>query len=309
MGLRTSRRFGALLGLLAAALTTGCPPVNPPDSGLNPSETADRKAIAGLLGKPEVEPYFQSRLINDGVGIFSFSDEAPADDLPRRWGRSYATNLSNSEKAAAEVTKLQFNGSQDAVGTYEHARGGKLVLEYPWQRKMLSKPFVETAIRSARFRKLDGAWRLSDLSLIRIRPEGSKFRAGAFALKLDGQPPLRFKEEDWLPLDELPVVEAWQQGRLEVQLAYEATSDSGFYAFLSVPPMTERLRLRDDGHGGDAVPGDGIYTVEFQFPGQAGVKHLVIEAISSKTFADPAMNHYDATQWGIPYRVRGGEAR
>jgi hypothetical protein len=310
MGLRTSRRVKALLGLMAAALSAGCPPVNPPPNGGNPNEAADRQAISALLGTQDVAPFFQSRLINDGVGIFSMGSEVLPAGFPRRWGRSYAFGVQSGEPPLAESISLQFNSETEATGLYQQARGGKLVLDYTWQRKLLSKPFVETTLRTARFRKSGGSWRLSDVNLARIQPEGSAFKAGTFTLTVEGESPYRFQQDSWLELVELPRGKRDQWARLEVELSYSGESgEPAFYAFLSVPPVRDRLRLRDDGQGGDQKARDGVYSATFMLPGDLGLQHLVVDAIAGKTFADPAMTNYEATQWGIPYRVEGGEAR
>ncbi len=310
MGLRTSRRVKALLGLTAAALSAGCPPVNPPPAGGNPNEAADRLAITALLGTQDVAPFFQSRLINDGVGIFSAGSEVVPVGFPRRWGRSYAFDVQGAEPSIADATSLQFISDSEATGRYRQARGGKLLLDYTWQRKLLSKPFVETAQRLARFRKSGGTWRLSDVNITRIQPEGSTLKAGTFILAVEGESPHRYQEDSWIEVTELPRGKRNQWARLEVELSYGgAAGDPAFYAFLSVPPMRDRLRLRDDGQGGDQKARDGVYSASFMLPGELGLSHLVVDAIAGKTFADPAMTNYEATQWGIPYRVEGGEAR
>lgn len=311
MDRRSSRRVRAVLGLLAASLATGCPATNPPPNGHNPNEAADRRAIADLLDAGKLDSFFQPRLINDGVGIFSLDSPTMGPDFPRRWGRSYAFAVQSTEAALSESVSLGFFGPTEAVGRYQRPIGGKLVLDYTWQRKLLAKPFVETSERSARFTKAGGSWHLSHIGLARIRPENSGLKAGGITLMVDGQPPLTFHEDDWLEVEDLPRVAPLQRGRIEVALSYAGQADSpAFYAFLLVPPMRDRLRLRDDGLGADRKKGDGIYTSpEFSFESRAGVNHLVIDAIAGGTFRDPAMNNYDATQWGIPYRVEGGEGR
>ncbi len=310
MGLRSSRRLKALLGLTAAALSAGCPPTSTPPSGVNPNEAADRQAISSVLGESEVAPLFPSRLINDGVGIFSAGTEVLPSGFPRRWGRSYSFTVQGKETSIPESTSLQFTSATEATGLFKQDRAGKLVLDYTWQRNLLSKPFVETAQRKAHFRKTAGTWRLTDVNLVKIQPEGSAFKAGTIVLTVDGQPPRRFLPDGWIAIDDLPRVKADQWASLEVELSFEgATTDPAFYAFLSVPPMRDRLRLRDDGLGEDRQARDGVYTAHFRFGGEAGLRHLVIDAIAGKTFADPAMTNYDGTQWGIPYRVEGGEGR
>lgn len=310
MGLRLTRRMKALLGLTAAALSAGCPPVNPPPPGGNPNDAADRQAIAALLSQQDVQPFFQSRLINDGVGIFSGGAEVVPTAMPRRWGRSYAMTVQSEEKAVAEATSIQFASATEATGLFKQSRAGKMVLEYTWQRKLVSKPFVETTLRTARFRKVDGAWSLSDVNLARIQPEDSAIKSGTFTLTVDGQASRRFQQGDWLALSDLPSARPGSWGRIEVELSYAPQAgDQAIYAFLYVPPSGDRLRLRDDGLHGDKKARDGVYSAEFVFPGQLGSGHLVIDAIAGQTFADPAITNYEATQWGIPYRVEGGEAR
>ena len=310
MGMRSSRRLKALLGLTAAALSAGCPPVNPPPGGGNPNDAADRQAISALLAGPDVQPFFQSRLINDGVGIYGGRAEVLPLGLPRRWGRSYAMALQGEEKSIAESISIQFVSETEAMGLFKRSRGGKLVLDYTWQRQLLSKPFVETRLRTARFRKSAGTWFLSDVNLERIQPDGSKLKAGQFTLSVDGQSARRFQHGDWLAVADLPRVSPNSWGRVEVELSYtEGAGDQSLYAFLYVPPSGDRLSLRDDGLHGDKKARDGVYTAEFVFPSQPGLGHLVIDAVAGKTFVDPAMTNYDATQWGIPYRVEGGEAR
>jgi hypothetical protein len=300
----------ALLGLTAAALSAGCPPTSTPPNGVNPNEAADRQAISSVLGEPGVAPLFPSRLINDGVGIFSAGTEVLPSGFPRRWGRSYAFTVQAKETSIAEATSLSFVSATEATGLFKQDRAGKLVLDYTWQRNLLSKPFVESSQRKARFQKFAESWRLTDVNLVRIQPEGSAFKAGTFVLTVDGQPARRFQPNDWVAIDDLPRVKDDQLARLEVELTYEgATTDPAFYAFLSVPPMRDRLRLRDDGLGADRQARDGVYTAQFRFGGEPGLRHLVIDAIAGKTFADPAMTNYDGTQWGIPYRAEGGEGR
>ena len=309
MGLRTSRRVKALLGLMAAALSAGCPPVNPPPGG-NPNEAGDRAAIASLLDAQEAAPFFQSRLINDGVGIFSMESEVLPSGMPRRWGRSYAFAVQNEAPTVSKRSVVEFNKPMEAVVLYKQSVGGKLVLDYTWQRKLLSKPFVETSLRTARFRKSSDGWRLTDVNVARIHPEASGFKAGAITLSLEGEPVQRLRQDDWISLEDMPRGRAERWGRLEMELSLSGESaDPAFYAFLSVPPMRDRVRLRDDGQGADRKARDGVYSAEFMLPSEPGIRHLVIDAIASKTFADPAMTNYEATQWGIPYRVEGGEAR
>ncbi|MNR80399.1 hypothetical protein D3C72_111220 [compost metagenome] len=310
MGLRSSRRMKALLGLTAAALSAGCPPVNPPPGGGNPNDAADRQAITALLSDADVQPFFQSRLINDGVGIFGGGADVVPSGMPRRWGRSYATTVQAEEMAIAQSTSIQFASETEASGLYKRSRGGKLVLDYTWQRQLLSKPFVETTLRTARFRKSGGAWNLTDVNLSRIQPEDSKLKAGLFALSADGQAVRRFHPGDWLSVADLPRARPGSRALIEVELSHaEGSGDQALYAFLYVPPSGDRLRLRDDGLHGDKKARDGVFSAEFLFPSQPGLGHLVIDAIAGKTFVDPATTNYDATQWGIPYRVEGGEAR
>lgn len=310
MGLTSSRRVKALLGLTAAALSVGCPPVNPPPGGGNPNDAADRQAISSLLQQDAVQPLFPSRLINDGVGIFSGGAEATPAGLPRRWGRSYAMTVQSNEQAIAQATSIQFSSESEATGLFKQSRGGKLVLDFTWQRKLVSKPFVESVLRTARFSKSAEGWRLTDVNLLRIQPENSKVKAGTFTLTIDGQSARRFQQGDWLSLGNLPTARPYSWAELEVELTLDgASGDEVLYAFLYVPPSGDRLRLRDDGLGADKRARDGIYSAGFALPSQTGLGHLVVDAIAGKTLADPAMTNYDATQWGIPYRVEGGEAR
>lgn len=310
MGPYSSRRLRALLGLAAVALTTGCPPVLPPDPGPAIDQEAERKAIVELLGDSAIAAHFPSRLINDGVGIFSMTDEVPLPTLPRRWGRSYAQSVQGIEAKPADSMSLSVSSATEAKGAYQHARAGKLVLDYTWQKKLLSKPFVENTQRTALFRKVKGIWTLESVSVSQVKPETSELRAGDIALSIGGQPIRRFKSDAMLAVGDLPVALPDQDGRIEIQLSSEAEStDPTFHAFLHVPPMTQRLLLRDDGQLGDVKANDGVYTTRFNFPSQPGLRYLVIDAIAGKTFADPAMTNYDAIQWGVPYRVQGGEAR
>jgi hypothetical protein len=309
MGFCFTRRSGVLLALTAAALATGCPPVNPPVIE-PPDQTADRKAIMALVDHQELAVHFQSRLINDGVGIFSATEQVLPALLPRRWGRSYTRSTQGVEERPSDAVSLSLTGLADAEGIFQMPRPGKLVLDYTWQRKLLAKPFVETLSRRARFRKSSGTWQLASVTPTRARPEASGLRVGEFALIVDGQSPRRFKEDDFLSIEDLPKVLPDQKGRIEAQLSYVgAATQPAFYAFLHVPPTTQRLILRDDGLFGDVRANDGVYTAPFSFPSEPGLKHLVIDAVAGKTFADPAMTNYDSTQWGIPYRVQGGEAR
>lgn len=307
MGLPWSRGGKALCLFTVAVLSAGCPSVHTP-SGATQDEAGDRQAIAALLDAQESAPFFQSRLINDGVGIFSL-ESAPAG-LPRRWGRSYLYGVQGQPNPVSPYAAITFNHADEAIVLYKQPVAGKLVLDYPWQRTLLSKPFVETSLRTARIRKEGDAWRLTDVNLAQVKPDGVEFKLGTVTLKLDGGPSRRFKVEDYLSLDDLPQGKPETWGRLEVEISYPGSDrDPAFYAFLSVPPSRDRLILRDDGRGSDVTAGDGIYSAAFILPSEPGLRHLVIDVIAAKTFADPATTNYEATQWGIPYRVQGGEAR
>ncbi len=267
-------------------------------------------AISALLDQPELAPFFQSRLINDGVGIFCATEEALPPDLPRRWGRSYATFVKGKVEKAADSTSIKVNRATEATGLYKRERAGKLILDFTWQRKLLYKPFVDDSQRTATFRKSEGTWKLDAIDLARIHPTNSALRVGSFGLSVDGKTPRRFLASDMLPVAELPLVHPGAAGRLEVQLSFEGEStDPGFHAFLTVPPMAARWLMKDDGKDGDVKAKDGVYTARFSFPEQPGLRHLVVEAIAARTLADPTMTNYDAAQWGIPYRVLEGEAR
>lgn len=61
-----------------------------------------------------------------------------------------------------------------------------------------------------------------------------------------------------------------------------------------------RLRMRDDGQGGDAKAGDGIYTALWTVQ-DVGRHHLAVDVLSSRTLQTESGDDYNSTTWGLPY--------
>lgn len=61
-----------------------------------------------------------------------------------------------------------------------------------------------------------------------------------------------------------------------------------------------RLRMRDDGSGGDATAGDGIYTAQWAVQ-DVGRHHLAVDVMSARTLQTETGDDYNSTTWGAPY--------
>jgi len=320
---RTSIVFS--LSLLAASVAiAGCPWGRPimgeTPTPIDPSKQfnvdTEKQELNALIDSEAVRPYFDpSKLINDGVGIFS-SDGESDDMLPRRWGRSYPKSVQGTSTRIVDQMAIDFRTDAQRVltaeATFSVTRSARFVADFAWQTRLVTKSYNEAAERTARFVKQNGQWRLVSLSpmTLGVSPAG-KLNLDLVRLKVEGSPSLIIRDGLLLDSAQAPRVKPLQAATVEVHASYTGTSTDQppYYLFLSLPPGRDRLRLHDDGQAGDTYPGDGLYTASFNFPATTGIHHLVIDAVSSTTFTDLGSNAYDASLWGISYLVQGGDAQ
>lgn len=318
------RRPSIILSLLAASVAiAGCPwgfPVTgqtpaPVDPTKQFNVDVEKQELNALIDSQGVRPYFEpSRLINDGVGIFA-SEGDGEDPLPRRWGRSYPKVVQAVGARIVDQMAIDFRTDATSLltaeATFSVTRSARFVAEYAWQQRLLTKSYVESAERTARFVKKSGQWRLVSLSpmTLGVSPAGN-VTLDQVRLKVAGAPSLLIRDGQLLDSAEAPRVTPGQAATVEVHATYAGTSVDAppYYLFLSLPPGRDRLVLNDNGLAGDAVKGDGIFSTSFNFPATTGIHHLVIDAVSSGTFTDLGSNAYDASLWGISYLVQGGDA-
>lgn len=319
------RRTSIVLSLLAASVAiAGCPwgfPVagqspEPVDPSKQFNVDSEKQELNALIDSQAVRPYFDpSGLINDGVGIFAGDGDSP-DGLPRRWGRSYPKVVQASSERIVDQMDLDFRADADNVlsaeATFSVTRSARFVADFAWQKRLVTKSYNEAAVRTARFVKQHGQWRLVSLApmALGVAPRG-KIGLDSVRLQVAGAPALTVKAGQLLDAAEAPRVLAGQAAKVEVLATYAGTrtEEPPYYLFLSLPPGRDRMLLHDDGLGGDALAGDGLYTAAFNFPAATGIHHLVIDAVASATFSDLGSNAYDATLWGISYLVQGGDAQ
>ncbi len=310
--------------LMAASVAiAGCPGFPIPGQSPAPSDPTkqfnvdvEKQELNQLIDSESVRPYFDpSKLINDGVGIFASEDDG-IDLLPRRWGRSYPKAVQGTGPRIVDQMAIDFRTDQHAIltaeATFSVTRSARFMADFAWQKRLVTKSYDEAAERTARFVKQGGQWRLVSLSPMTLgtQPAG-KLSLDLVKLKVDGAPSLLLRSGQLLEASEAPMVKQGQAATVEVHATYSGTSSEQppYYLFLSLPPGRDRLLLHDDGQGGDALAGDGVYSTSFHFPATTGIHHLVIDAVSSATFTDLGSNAYDASLWGISYLVQGGDAQ
>lgn len=318
------RRPSIILSLLAASVAiAGCPwgfPVTgqtpaPIDPSKQFNVDVEKQELNALIDSEGVRPYFDpSKLINDGVGIFA--SEGDGDDLlPRRWGRSYPKVVQGTPPRVVDQMAIDFRTDAASVltaeATFSVTRSARFVADFAWQNRLVTKSYTESAQRTARFVKQDRQWRMVSLSpmALGISPAG-RLALDLVRLKVPGSPSVLVRDGQLLGSSEAPRVKQGQAATVEVHATYSgsATDVPPYYLFLSLPPGRDRLKLHDDGLAGDALAGDGIFSLAFNFPATTGLHHLVIDAVSSATFTDLGSNSYDASLWGISYLVQGGDA-
>jgi len=61
-----------------------------------------------------------------------------------------------------------------------------------------------------------------------------------------------------------------------------------------------RIRMRDDGLGGDATAGDGVYTAQWAVQ-DVGRHHLALDVLNARTLQTETADDYNSTTWGLPY--------
>ncbi|MGE5177682.1 MAG: choice-of-anchor X domain-containing protein [Bacteroidota bacterium] len=81
------------------------------------------------------------------------------------------------------------------------------------------------------------------------------------------------------------------------------------YVYLHVPSNTRpfpgpfdqvRILMHDDGTGGDAAAGDGVYTAQWKVQ-DVGRHHLAVDVLNARTLQTESGDDYNSTAWGIPY--------
>lgn len=81
------------------------------------------------------------------------------------------------------------------------------------------------------------------------------------------------------------------------------------FVYLHVPINTRpvpgpfdrtRIRMRDDGTGGDSAARDGVYTAEWRVQ-DVGRHHLAVDVLAAPTLQTENGDDYNSTTWGIPY--------
>lgn len=94
---------------------------------------------------------------------------------------------------------------------------------------------------------------------------------------------------------------------VQVKLIVEAANPSGaLKVYLRNGAFErghQRLELKDDGAGADAVAGDGKYTASLRVPPARGIGHVGVEVMDAAALADESSDNYRARGWMIPYRV------
>lgn len=290
----------ALVGCQWAFELGGQPPID------TPKLDADREKaeISALLESKDYRPFFEpSQLVNDGVGIFS--DGGALDGLPRRWGRSYPKT---TQAASSVVDRMAIDFRTDALrqltaeAVFSQDRPARFVADYAWQNTFVTKPYVETARRSARLVKRAGVWELDALSPMALAPATTKLSITMVRLKVDGKPALMIQPGEQIASDLAPRVQPGSQARVEVKVEGKAGgAPAPVWTFMSRPPLREHVPLKDEGNG--------LYAGTFTFPQTPGRGHVVIDAVSDDTFTDLTNGTYDAAVWGVSYFVLGGDAR
>lgn len=303
-------RLIGILGVSGALL--GCPWAfeiggQKPPSNTPQLDTAREKAeIAGLLDSAGYRPFFEpSKLVNDGVGIFSGGDDG-SEGLPRRWGRSYpkTTQAVGSVVDAMTIDFRTDTGRQlMAEATFGMSRPARFVADYAWQNKFVTKPYTETVRRTARLIKRAGTWELDALSPMTLSPANQQLAITMVRIKVDGKPALMIQPDERVSSALAPQVQPGAQARVEVKVEAKAGGPASAPArtFMSRPPLREHVPLRDEGNG--------LYAGTFTFPQTPGWGHIVIDAVSDDTFTDLTNGTYDAAVWGVSYLVLGGDAR
>ncbi len=112
------------------------------------------------------------------------------------------------------------------------------------------------------------------------------------------------------PEDLLPLFQAGDEVKVEAAVT---NTDTGFdpstFVYLHVPisdafcpgPRERiRIRMRDNGQNGDAVAGDGIYTVIWTVRDR-GIHYATVDVINARTLQNETDDDYNSTEWGIPY--------
>jgi hypothetical protein len=61
-----------------------------------------------------------------------------------------------------------------------------------------------------------------------------------------------------------------------------------------------RIRMRDDGAGGDATARDGVYTAQWAVQ-DVGRHHLAVDLLNARTLQTETGDDYNSTTWGVPY--------
>lgn len=287
--MRVKRLIAGLPLILGLA---GCPWPPTPPSGPGFDEAAERQAILSRLEASDLKPFFPTRLINDGIGIFALSPDAAVSGLPRRWGRSYSRSVQASNGTSSYTLSLT---ASTATGQYRSTSSGLLVMDFPWSRRLLSKRFQEQLTRSFRLEKLGTEWTMVGLEPA-IVTAGSNAGIKSVKAIASGSVVLELDASSSVVPEAIPTLEAAQIVSIEARVP---RSDLLVYA--QAPPKSDRISL--------VAGSDGIFRGTVSVPAQPGVQHLVIEAMTADTFTQVSSDKYDVTQWGIPYRVRGGEAQ
>ena len=110
--------------------------------------------------------------------------------------------------------------------------------------------------------------------------------------------------------DRFPIFVAGEDVKVEAKVT---NTDTGFdpptFVFLHVPISNaicpgprerRRIRMFDNGMNGDAVAGDGTFTVIWNVR-DVGLHHAAVDVINSRTLQNETEDDYNSTTWGIPY--------
>ena len=315
-------------------------PTSPGNGGVNPAGTADRSQIEALVASaPELDFTFtddegealgEATTANDtgNASLVAPADSGTSDATrPVFWGRwrrppdhPPVRTVEFLEPPAEGKALVKVNVKFDGLFLVDRTDDGV--------RNPGKKPLRDELTRYALFRKIwfhpaesesesVFCWRLVAISPTEFRmTDPAKQTVTIESVTLDGEQTdltvtdpaelLKLRREE----RRLPIFRYGEQVKVEAKVT---NTDTGFdpptFVFLHVPTSNvlcpgpqdrRRIRMFDNGMNGDAVAGDGTFTVIWTVH-DLGLHHAAVDVINSRTLQNETDDDYNSTTWGIPY--------
>jgi len=330
----------SLLTLLALAGCGSDTPTEPAAAAANTAQLSDRAAIEALIADaPEFDATFTddegellgeattASAVTGGLQVAATDSSDMGATSPVHWGRlrrphdqppvrTVEFTLGPDGGRALVKVNVKFDGWFFVDRTDDGIRNpGKKPLQdqvtrYALFKKIWFCPDTTStdsvygwrllAVSPSEFTMIDPAKQTVDITSVTFTGERSHVTI------TDPSALLSLRRTD----PPLPHFRAGEEVKVEAAVT---NTDTGFdpstFVYLHVPISDricpgprERIRVRmwDNGRGGDAVAGDGVYTTIWTVRDR-GLHHAAVDVINARTLQNETEDDYNSTTWGIPY--------